>query len=651
MEKIQKNTKLDNLYVVVAIFNPSGYKKRYDLYYQFEAHMKDYKINLITIECIYEDNQEYSVTNSNNPMHIQVKVKDSLWHKENLINYAIRCLPSSWEYVLWLDADIEFNENDWPERIIKSFENYEIIQVFKHADFLGPDKENLETHFSFTYAIVNDIPIDRRFYNLFYPHPGYGWGITKSAFNFLNGLIDFGVLGSGDCHMAFALIGQVEQSLCFDYKDYHPNYLNLLRQWQNKSSVFLENKKIGYADCSIKHYFHGYREDRKYVERMKILINHKFDPINDIMYDNSNLIRWKGGKELLKSEVKNYFDCRKEDRTDYEKKELVSCNLTPKTVDEILKNGEKLRKKIEMEKFKNVIDKFASKPQNEKNEKRSKSSKAPINKSRDRKRRSNQGNNKKIEMYIQFGLGDNESNDSKLSNSTENNDDHIDSQEFSSIGSLSPNRSFNNKIDFDNLINKYGCCSSKKKEILTKNDQNLQPIYSNNGQSNNNAQINNNYNTGNRNNNNIIYNNARSNNVNNNNNSVPFNYNNNQYLLEEERRKIEIMEEERRKRERMEEERRNIEMMEDVRRNIERVDEEAKRNNERNDYYNDRNDLYHYNNNSHHSVRDHEQNHHHHHHHYQHDNYQQDYNQQNNYQQDNYQQNYNDNNYYANNYY
>ena len=133
MEKIQKNTKLDNIYVVVAIFNPAGYKKRYDLYYQFEAHMKEYNMNLITIECIYGDDQTYSVTDPNNPTHIQVKANDKLWHKENLINYAIQHLPTNWEYVLWLDADIEFKEKDWPE---ESLNLLKITILFKYSNTL-----------------------------------------------------------------------------------------------------------------------------------------------------------------------------------------------------------------------------------------------------------------------------------------------------------------------------------------------------------------------------------------------------------------------------------------------------------------------------------------------------------------------------------
>src|SRR4051794_6956242 len=106
MEKITNNSfSTDHLYVVTSVFNPAGYKKRYDLYYQFEEHMKKFGIKLITIECVYGDSQDYSVTESKNPYHIQVRTTDPLWHKENLLNMAIRKLPEDWESVLWLDAD------------------------------------------------------------------------------------------------------------------------------------------------------------------------------------------------------------------------------------------------------------------------------------------------------------------------------------------------------------------------------------------------------------------------------------------------------------------------------------------------------------------------------------------------------------------
>jgi hypothetical protein len=358
----RKESDLNNLYVITAIFNPAAYKKRYDLYYQFESHLKKFGINLITIECIYNENpnSEFCVTDSNNPFHIQVRTDHPLWHKENLLNLAISKLPDNWKYVLWLDADIEFIEDDWPMRIIEAFEKYHIIQVFKYAHFLGPDNCILETHFSFTYALAHDIPIDKRHYALFYPHPGYGWGISRHAYDKVGKLIDFGILGSGDSHMAFALIKQVENSFAYKAHEFHPNYMTSLIEWEEKAYSFTLNRQVGYADCSIKHHFHGFREDRRYVERMKILINQNFDPINDLYYDENGLIQLKQEKVAFIKEIYQYFQVRNEDKV-FSKDDLLrkSMQIPKKTIEEILKNADKLKILVEREKLSNALKNIA----------------------------------------------------------------------------------------------------------------------------------------------------------------------------------------------------------------------------------------------------------------------------------------------------
>ena len=91
---------LDNLYVIAAIFNPASYKSRTDLLFQFAEHMRNSNVTLITIERVYGNSTEFSVTDNNNTNHTQLRTNITLWHKENLINRAIRRLPSTWKYVL-----------------------------------------------------------------------------------------------------------------------------------------------------------------------------------------------------------------------------------------------------------------------------------------------------------------------------------------------------------------------------------------------------------------------------------------------------------------------------------------------------------------------------------------------------------------------
>lgn len=40
--------------------------------------------------------------------------------------------------MLWLDADVDFEDENWPEIVLQAFEKYDIIQPYDVAKFLGP---------------------------------------------------------------------------------------------------------------------------------------------------------------------------------------------------------------------------------------------------------------------------------------------------------------------------------------------------------------------------------------------------------------------------------------------------------------------------------------------------------------------------------
>lgn len=108
-------TKISNFAVISTLFNPIQYQRRYELYRQFEKHMAESNVQLITIECIFMSakefdlpKQKFMITYPNRPHHIQVRAPSILWIKENLVNIAVESLPANIEYVAWIDGDIEF---------------------------------------------------------------------------------------------------------------------------------------------------------------------------------------------------------------------------------------------------------------------------------------------------------------------------------------------------------------------------------------------------------------------------------------------------------------------------------------------------------------------------------------------------------------
>lgn len=335
---------LENLYIITPIFNVD--EKRKELYFKFKNYIKKFNVNFLTIECLIGHESEFQVTSSKDINNIQVRADHLLWMKENLINIAVNKLPKSWKYFIWLDSDIEFLEDDWPYKILEAFEKYDIIQPFKHLSFLGPDNEQvLSNNLSFMYCYLNRLPIMLKYFSLYIPHTGIGFGLSKFAFNTIEKINDISIIGSGDNYLAYSFINRVEEHL---NKKFHREYKSSIIGFQKKLYNLSKYGRLGYADLSIKHFFHGYKETRKYNDRHNILVKHNYDPNTDIYYNDEGVIQLKTSKIDLILDIQNYFESRREIyNPELEKKYF---NFSAIDIEEIIKRAVLLKKLLESEK-------------------------------------------------------------------------------------------------------------------------------------------------------------------------------------------------------------------------------------------------------------------------------------------------------------
>jgi hypothetical protein len=301
-------------YVIAVISNPARFKSRVKLYKQFAKEMLASGVQLMTVETVYGE-RDFEVTEPNNPMHVQLRTDDEVWHKENMINIGVSRLPQDWKYVAWIDADISFLRPDWVDETIHQLQKHPIVQVWQNAIDLGPNGEVLGTHTGFGYCKINGIlsGVNWKHYGGVYPHPGYGWAITRDAMEKLGGLFDQGILGSGDHHMAWALMGKARDTI---HGNAHKNYFKALEAWGQRAQAL--NMDIGFVPGTILHHWHGRKKDRKYVDRWQILVNNKFDPFFDMRRDMRGVIRLSGNKPKLRDDIRAYFRSRNEDSVDTE---------------------------------------------------------------------------------------------------------------------------------------------------------------------------------------------------------------------------------------------------------------------------------------------------------------------------------------------
>jgi len=297
--------KNDKLYIVTCVFNPEGYQSRYRLYHNFVNYMKQFKnIELWTVELIFEG-QKFSVTDADCNHHIQLTTDEILWYKENLLNIGINHLPADAKYIAWIDADVHFDNDTWVQDTIDALDNHPFVQMFEQANDLGPDGEIISTEKSFINRWVNNDwnPKKRG-------RSGLAWAATRTALNHTGGLIDWGIVGSGDWFMAFALTRQIKDS-SLDSKS--GGYSSAaIQQWADKCEECVAGN-VGYVPVTINHNWHGKKSNRGYNWRWKILSENKFNPIEDLGYRDNGLIKLRANKPKLLEDIKSYFHSRDED--------------------------------------------------------------------------------------------------------------------------------------------------------------------------------------------------------------------------------------------------------------------------------------------------------------------------------------------------
>lgn len=319
---------LSKFWVVAVISNPVRYAARYRLYKQFEAMVKDTHANLLTVEIAFGD-RPFEVTERDNPLHLQFRSFDELWHKENMINLAFNYISQvdpSWEYVAWVDADIQFVRRDWAEETVHQLQHYMIVQMFSQAIDMGPNGEMMHVHHSFAscwhesgFKTANGIT-SKGYYGTesggkFF-HPGYCWAARREAIEALGGILDTpAILGAGDHHFALSLIGKADQAVP---KGLHPNYYKQLNRYEDLALTYIK-KDIGFVPGMINHFWHGKKKDRGYWDRWKILVDNQFDPEVDIKRDSQGLFQLEVRNErqrMIRDQIRAYFRSRNEDSID-----------------------------------------------------------------------------------------------------------------------------------------------------------------------------------------------------------------------------------------------------------------------------------------------------------------------------------------------
>ncbi len=330
------------LHVASAYSNPFRWQTRRELANDFRRHIEQMpNTKLHMIELAYGD-RPFEVTDHAGRHHpIQLRTRHELFHKENLLNLAIRSFPPDWQYGAIIDADFHFTRHDLALETIHQLQHYDWVQMFSsYTNLTGETTPGAghrpAGHISngFAYTFVkngNKLPEgydggwaepapSAHAETLALPwvgSPGGAWAFRRSAFDATGGLLERCLLGSADWFMAFGLAGQtinvgLERKLGKRADLYHPAYLEYVRAWQERAATAFHGN-IGYVDSFAVHGYHGPTVRRGYATRDEILIENGYSPVTDVFPDWQGVLQLTAGKPKLRDAIRRYFLSRVED--------------------------------------------------------------------------------------------------------------------------------------------------------------------------------------------------------------------------------------------------------------------------------------------------------------------------------------------------
>jgi hypothetical protein len=300
----------DNTLHVIGVFsNPVRYHSRYRLAREWREEMeKTANVRCYIAEAAFGD-RHHEVTEDIEP-HLRLRTRSEIWVKENLINLAVRdLLPRDWKYVAWVDGDISFRNPQWAQETLHQLQHFAVLQPWQQCVDLGFDGNVLQTHQSFGFLRERGVKIQKNSTDPYpYGHSGFAWACRRDFWEQACGLMDWCILGSADHHMAWGMIGQVDETI---HRGMTSAFFRLCRDWQERA-VRITNTQVGFAPGRIEHGFHGPKHRRYYRERWQILVDHHFDPVKDLVRDSQGMIQLVG-KPALEAAVRRYNRARFED--------------------------------------------------------------------------------------------------------------------------------------------------------------------------------------------------------------------------------------------------------------------------------------------------------------------------------------------------
>jgi hypothetical protein len=287
----------DDLAVGFALFNYTKSKRLVINYLYTVEKMKVANIPTFTIELVIKG-QRPTIKDA-----FHVYGSSYLFLKENLFRILETKIPEKYTKLLFLDADIIFDNPNWYNMLSDSLETYDVAHCFKTAKWLDITYTKYVQPDATTFVLAEDkativLGADQAKHY----HPGFGYGFTRLWYNRV-GYVDKAVIGGGDGIFSYGIFSTRNS------KQVYKIYESIINKW----FLNIESLRVTYLPVTVYHLFHGSMQKRQYVSRTEIFKD--FENIEDAITTNKD-----GVYELIDMSYNDllieYFSARDDDSID-----------------------------------------------------------------------------------------------------------------------------------------------------------------------------------------------------------------------------------------------------------------------------------------------------------------------------------------------
>jgi hypothetical protein len=244
--------------VVLAFFNPVGYRRPEANLRRMCGELAACGIRTVVAQ-VYRDEP---VTLPAGIESLAFQSDAVMFHKENLFNLAARVIDEP--KILFLDCDLTFARHDFFDAASDALDRLDVVQPFSTGIWIGEAGGIDRTRTSMmAHIAAGKQPWITRC------HPGFAWGMTRSAFDRLGGFFDRYVIGGGDTSFAYAVTQQPLAKYCTEASEVLQDSIHYREYWGRAGAE--PRLRVGHLPGAVWHHWHGSVENRRYKSRMQYL--------------------------------------------------------------------------------------------------------------------------------------------------------------------------------------------------------------------------------------------------------------------------------------------------------------------------------------------------------------------------------------------